>query len=268
MFTSRSLFAADWWNSSTLSLKCVDDARAAVLSFFNATPDYTVVFTPNATGALRLVGEAFPFTHKSTYILGTDAHNSVHGIREFASRQGAHVVYIPSMHQGGFDLGVAQVFFSSYLLFSVIFLNSNEQDLLYQHRPRKGDLEATNSLFAISGQSNITNTKNPLCSIQYAASLGYNTLLDAAALAPSSYISLEDVPVDAMAVSFYKMFGYPTGVGALVIKKSFLEKLRRPWFAGGTVDVVQVPGDIVTMSKTHHERFEVCLLFIVSLLKD
>jgi molybdenum cofactor sulfurtransferase len=37
-----------------------------------------------------------------------------------------------------------------------------------------------------------------------------------------------------MAVSFYKMFGYPTGVGALVVKKSFLAKLQRPWFAGGT----------------------------------
>lgn len=93
--------------------------------------------------------------------------------------------------------------------------------------------------------------------VEYASSLGYHTLLDAAALAPTSAISLADNPVDAMAVSFYKMFGFPTGVGALVVKKSFLAQLKRPWFAGGTVDVVQVPGNIVTRSHEPHEQFEV-----------
>ncbi|GBE80798.1 hypothetical protein SCP_0305180 [Sparassis crispa] len=69
--------------------------------------------------------------------------------------------------------------------------------------------------------------------------------------------SLTDHPVDAMAVSFYKMFGYPTGIGALIAKEEFLAQLDRPWFAGGTVDVVQVPGMNVTMSSHQHERFEV-----------
>lgn len=93
---------------------------------------------------------------------------------------------------------------------------------------------------------------------KFASSLGYHVLLDAAALAPTSTISLSDYPeVDAMAVSFYKMFGFPTGVGALVVKKSFLAKLRRPWFAGGNVDVVQVPGTLVTRSHEPYEQFEV-----------
>jgi len=60
-----------------------------------------------------------------------------------------------------------------------------------------------------------------------------------------------------MAVSFYKMFGYPTGVGALIARKSFLAKLRRPYFCGGTVGVVQCPGTIVHESSVQHERFEV-----------
>ena len=60
-----------------------------------------------------------------------------------------------------------------------------------------------------------------------------------------------------MAVSFYKMFGFPTGVGALVVKKSFLSQLERPWFSGGNVDVVQVPGRLVTRSHELHEQFEV-----------
>src|SRR4249919_3594867 len=40
----------------------VESAREAVLRFFNASTDeYVVIFTPNATGALRLVGESYPF---------------------------------------------------------------------------------------------------------------------------------------------------------------------------------------------------------------
>ena len=116
------------------------------------------------------------------------------------------------------------------------------------------------SLFALTGQSNITNSKNPLELLHFANSHGYRTLLDAAALAPTTMISLTDTPVDAMAVSFYKMFGFPTGIGALVVKKSFLKELRRPWFAGGTVDVVQVPGTLVTMAKDIREQFEVCIV--------
>ena len=132
--------------------------------------------------------------------------------------------------------------------------------MLRQHRPRAGGRAASTSapsLFALTGQSNISNSKNPLSLIQYAASQGFCTLLDAAALAPTSVISLADTPVDAMAVSFYKMFGFPTGVGALVATESFLARLERPLVAGGTVDVVQAPGGIVTMSADIHERFEV-----------
>ncbi|KAK7057793.1 molybdenum cofactor sulfurase [Favolaschia claudopus] len=223
-------------NSSRLSVKSATEARSAVLSFFDAPPaEYTVVFTANATGALKLVGESYPFTGGSNYVLSCDSHNSVNGIREFAAHRGAKTVYIPATKTGGFE-------------------SSTAKNILLRNRPR-----AKNSvpcLFALTGQSNITNTKNSLSILEYATSLGYHTLLDAAALAATSTISLTDTPVDAMAVSFYKMHGYPTAVGALIVKKSFLKQLKRPWFAGGNVDVVQVPGTIVTRSHEIHEQFE------------
>ncbi|THV06665.1 PLP-dependent transferase [Dendrothele bispora CBS 962.96] len=221
-------------NSSKLSLKCADEARAAVLAFFKAPPEYTVIFTPNATAALKLVGESYPFIEGSHYLLCADSHNSVHGIRQFATSRGAGVCYIPSTNHGGFD-------------------PHTTKSILLRHRLAK-DLPP--SLFAITGQSNITNSKAPLSTIELAQSLGYHTLLDAAALAPTSSFSLTETPVDAMVISFYKMFGFPTGVGALIVKKSFLKILERPWFAGGTVEVVQVPGNIVTRSQEPHEQFE------------
>lgn len=125
--------------------------------------------------------------------------------------------------------------------------------MLTEHAPKKGN----SSLYVITGMSNISNTKTPLSSAEHAAAHGWHTIVDAAALAPTTRISLRENPtVDGIVVSFYKMFGYPTGIGALVVKESFLAQLKRPWFAGGTVDVVQVPGTLVTMALDMHEQFE------------
>lgn len=85
------------------------EARESVLAFFRAPPEYTVVFTANATAALKLVGESFPFTRAGTYVLGADSHNSLHGIREFSYKAGSHVVYIESTSKGGLDESLAKV---------------------------------------------------------------------------------------------------------------------------------------------------------------
>jgi selenocysteine lyase/cysteine desulfurase len=53
---------------------------------------------------------------------------------------------------------------------------------------------------------------------------------------------LSVVHPDFVVLSFYKMFGYPTGVGCLLARNSVLPKLRRPWFAGGTVNFATVQG--------------------------
>lgn len=80
-----------------------------MLAFFRAPPEYTVVFTANATAAMKLVGESFPFAKNGTYILGADSHNSLHGIREFSHKAGSQVVYIESTPQGGLNESYAKV---------------------------------------------------------------------------------------------------------------------------------------------------------------
>lgn len=121
------------------------------------------------------------------------------------------------------------------------------------------------SLAAITGQSNISGYRPDLLPLLSAAKeAGFYTLLDGAALASTEPIPLAanhevkealDGKVDALAISFYKLFGYPTGVGALIARKDFLRKLKRPWFSGGTVDVVGIPRG-VTESAVDWERFE------------
>ena len=96
------------------------EARESVLAFFRAPPEYTVVFTANATAGMKLVGESFPFTKKGTYVLGADSHNSLHGIREFSYKADSNVVYIESTPQGGLNEPHAKVaIFDSRSLFCV-----------------------------------------------------------------------------------------------------------------------------------------------------
>ncbi|CAE6354794.1 unnamed protein product [Rhizoctonia solani] len=226
--------------SSQLSEQYSQEARGAVLSFFDADPnEYLVVWTANATAGLKLVGESFPFTSESLLVLPVDAHNSVQGIRAFAGRAGASVKYVPCLEEGGFDVEEALR----------ILQGLTELPDSSGPRPR--------SLMALTGLSNLTNRKLSLPQIVSAAQThGIYTILDAAALAPTTQISLRNTPVDAMVVSFYKMFGFPTGVGALIAKKRFLDILDRPWFAGGAVDLVQVPGVIATPAECISSRFE------------
>ena len=68
---------------------------SAVLRYFNAAADeYAVIFTQNATGACRLVGESYQFRPLSRLVLTADNHNSVNGIREFARARGAATRYV------------------------------------------------------------------------------------------------------------------------------------------------------------------------------
>jgi selenocysteine lyase/cysteine desulfurase len=38
------------------------------------------------------------------------------------------------------------------------------------------------------------------------------------------------------------MFGYPTGIGVLLARRESLARLRRPWFAGGTITIASAQG--------------------------
>ena len=98
-------------------------------------------------------------------------------------------------------------------------------------------------LFAYPAQSNFSGVQHPLDWIPLAQERGWDVLLDAAAFTPTNRLDLGRWRPDFVSQSFYKMFGYPTGVGCLIARKAALAKLRRPWFAGGTITVASVQGD-------------------------
>ena len=63
-------------------------------------------------------------------------------------------------------------------------------------------------------------------------------LLDAAAFVPANTLDLSRYHPDFTVVSWYKVFGHPTGVGSLIARRDALARLRRPWFSGGTIYAV------------------------------
>lgn len=220
-------------NPSSLAMtKRVDQARAYVLEFFNApAEEYLAIFTSNASGALKLLGESYPFKQGDRYLLTADNHNSVNGIREFAAKKGAEVTYIP-VRSDNMRIDIAE-------------LDPN----LELVDP------SGNNLFAFPAQSNFSGVKHPLDLISQARDLGWDVLLDAAAYAPTNPLDLFECRPDFMVVSFYKMFGFPTGVGALIARREKLAKLERPWFAGGTITIASVKAHAHSMAEGE-ARFE------------
>jgi selenocysteine lyase/cysteine desulfurase len=206
--------------TSQLGSDYAECARASVLDFFRAPPDeYTVIFTANATAALKLVGEAFPFGPESHFLLTADNHNSVNGIREFARARGARIAYVPLC---GAELRV------------------DERALRYGLSTRAS---AGERLFAYPAQSNLSGVQHPLEWIAEAQLQGWRVLLDAAAFAPTNRLDLNRWHPDFVSLSFYKLFGYPTGIGCLIARRDALACLKRPWFAGGAITIVSVAGD-------------------------
>ncbi|MEQ8675639.1 MAG: aminotransferase class V-fold PLP-dependent enzyme [Aggregatilineales bacterium] len=201
--------------TSIAATELVNDARAYVYDYFNADPDeYIIVFTTNASGALKLIGESYPFDQNGQYLLTFDNHNSVNGIREYARYHNAPVTYSP------ITLPELRI----------------DADTLRTHLASANP--DGNNLFAFPAQSNFSGVQHPLEWIAEAQALGWDVLLDSAAFVPTNRLDLSKWKPDFVPLSFYKMFGYPTGVGALFIRRDKLAKLRRPWFAGGTVEMV------------------------------
>lgn len=206
--------------TSATTTGLVERARQRVLEFFNASPEeYVVVFTPNASGALKLVGESYPFGPGGQFALTFDNHNSVNGIREFARTQGAQVTYAPVLPPA---LRIDETRLSSLL--------SNAE-------------RGKNNLFAYPAQSNFSGVQHSMEWISRAQATGWDVLLDAAAFVPTNRLDLYRWKPEFVVLSFYKIFGYPTGVGCLLARRAALAKLRRPWFAGGTITVASVQGD-------------------------
>ena len=246
--------------ASAASTDLVERARLAVLAHFNAAPgEYAVIFTANATAACRLVGEAYPFGPRTRLILTCDNHNSVNGIREFARSRGAPTQYVPfsSPELRVDDDGIRQALARRRPgPLGAAWRVARRGVAPVAARPAaRGRGGRRRGLLAYPAQSNFSGVQHPLRWVEMAHEHGYDVLLDAAAFLPSNRLDLSAIKPDFVPVSWYKVLGYPTGVGCLIARREALARLRRPWFAGGSVHLASVHGDWHTLAPDE-TRFE------------
>jgi molybdenum cofactor sulfurtransferase len=207
----------------------VNIVRKRALEFFHANPnDFDLVFVANATAAIKLVSESVrdyvdrcneedpeSTPRRLWYGYHKDAHNSLVGPREITNDN------------------------------SRCFRSDAEVEHWIEglsDRGSESQSHETIGLFAYPGQSNMTGRRLPLRWSKdiKAKSSNVSTLLDAAALATTRQLELDEWQPDFTAISFYKIFGFPD-LGALIVRKAAAHILRKKrYFAGGTVDGVLV----------------------------
>jgi len=135
------------------------------------------------------------------------------------------------------------------------------------------DQQPNYHLFAFPAEDNFAGVKYPLEWIERVQAKSIDTdiwkvMLDAAAFVPTQPLSLTDYPADYVSISFYKLFGYPTGLGALIVKVDAIDFLKKVFWAGGSVALATSHDNFHVLKCRPTERFEdgtVAFLDIISL---
>ncbi|GMT05441.1 hypothetical protein PENTCL1PPCAC_27615 [Pristionchus entomophagus] len=221
----------------------VESARARIYKHLHTTPDeYDLVFTSNTTHSIHVIAENFVFPDKErpsgdplmvytlgdcrgpSYVYLLDSHTSVVGAREIVRDK----------------------------IDSVCCLDDLPEDWEKEGKPT----DSIRSLFVMTAMSNFCGRKYPLSAVHEAQKRGFSVVLDAASLVSSSPLRLDICQPHFVVFSFYKMFGYPTGLAALLIHRSARGLLHKRSFAGGTV-TAYLPQQLYHADKDiYHRRFE------------
>ncbi|XP_022865528.1 molybdenum cofactor sulfurase isoform X2 [Olea europaea var. sylvestris] len=248
---------------SVTTSNIVDDARRQVLNFFNASPrEYKCIFTSGATAALKLVGETFPWSSQSTFMYTMENHNSVLGIREYALNGGA----------AAFSVDVEEVVDhdqpdSGKSAFKII---PHQEQRRSEHRFLKKEATGdTYNLFAFPSECNFSGLRFNLdlvnfmkedLSEMFESSTHHRgnwmVIIDAAKGSTTAPPDLSKYKADFVVVSFYKLFGYPTGLGALIVQNEAAKLMKKTYFSGGTVAASIADIDFFKRREGVEEYFE------------
>ncbi|XP_069476626.1 molybdenum cofactor sulfurase [Ambystoma mexicanum] len=231
--------------SSKLTHDTIEHVRYRILQHFNTTPDdYTVIFTSGCTAAIKLVAESFPWTptHSedpaSCLCYLTDNHTSVIGMRRATATTNVMAVALTPEKIAHLEKTPA---------------------------PPQETYCPTAHLFCYPAQSNFSGHKYPLSwiqkvkdgSLRLSSGLGkWYVLLDAAAYVSTSPLDLAAHPADFVPLSFYKVFGFPTGLGALLVSNKIAPLLRKHYFGGGTIAFYLTNEGVYVPKESVSERFE------------
>lgn len=228
--------------SSRRATAQVDHARRRVLDLFRASPDnWDLIFTQNASGAAKIVADSFQWEEGSEYIYYRETHTSMVGIRGSVQNFPGTIVKMVDRKD------VEDMLSSGW--------EGDDDSIDLSKRPP--------SIFSYPAQSNFNGTRFPLGWIRRMRShpryAHFKIFLDAAAYLATGRLDLSDTEAapDFLCLSFYKLFGFPTGLGALLVRRPAAPFLHKNgFFGGGTVRLTAVSDPWVTFRHPLNERFE------------
>ena len=79
-------------------------------------------------------------------------------------------------------------------------------------------------------------------------------MLDAATFVSTNQLDLGTYKPDFVCMSFYKLFGYPTGLGALLVRNDSAHLLQKGYYGGGTVLIALSSHNAFVPRPLLHER--------------
>lgn len=229
--------------SSEKTLSIIEDVKVRILSFFNTTQDkYHIIFTQNTTHAIKLIADNFKFhdekrltSSESWFLYLQDNHTSIVGMRGVALKKMVNVKMIDYEESAQDLLSISL----DRELNSNNFSKNGHRKVINDHFR-----DEPNNLFAYPAMSNFSGRKYPLdwiSTVQNKSSFleahcgKWFVLLDAASFVSTSFLDLSIYSPDFIPVSFYKLFGFPTGLGALLVNVRAAETLDKTYFGGGSV---------------------------------
>ncbi|KRY39546.1 Molybdenum cofactor sulfurase [Trichinella spiralis] len=253
--------------SGKLTASRIAEVRERILKHFGTdSSQHCVVFTSSCTAALKLVGECFAYSScagcsKKRSKLSLNNSRTVGRIGE-CKRGGCRLVYLFDNHTS--VIGMREYAWQRDV--GVVCVSEDELvNVIDRPEPTDHGNESCNctALFVYPGQSNFSGRKYPLDWCERISSGGmlgpqrWYTCIDGAALLSSSRPQLGAAAgPDFLACSFYKMFGFPTGIGALVIRRKSAHLLQKVYYGGGTVEFYLPNTDFHVFRQNIEERFE------------
>ena len=195
--------------SSFLSIKAQEiynDSKENIKEFFNASCEYEILFTKNATEASNLLANTMTgFLEAGDYVVMSpyEHHSNILPWKNIVQKMGANVVMIPMLENGDLDYN---------------FVYNLPKEKI--------------KIISMCLVSNINSHKIDTTQISsIAKSCGAYVIYDVSQAAGHMKLDFNSINADAYVMSAHKMYG-PKNIGACIIKKELLDILP-PFLLGG-----------------------------------